>query len=294
MKTRKMILVGMLAGGLVSLCFKTDVNQSAVVSMNLQDAEKDLVVKSGITSKGSYSGDCMNLSLTNLKSTPTSITIPAGTVFIADNASEQNILVTQDIICQLKGKESKTVDISGFCCEKSDAAPDEGSTFKTSKHTDAKVLKLTDFLKGKKYDSHTVQEAVWCVANGAPVCNIYAENPTHQKEIMKFVCDLTGQKETWYTSKQNHEMNEQRQIVSSPVEINGMLKCDIDKPVHVSNTIYANDGKLIYTMGNPLLFPRKGHYEYEFKLTVKGWEKGKYYVLVKAGEKQLLKQEFEI
>jgi hypothetical protein len=47
-------------------------------------------------------------------------------------------------------------------------------------------------------------------------------------------------------------------------------------------------------MGNPMHFPRKGHYEYEFKLTVRGWEKGKYYVLVKAGEKQLLKQEFEI
>ena len=184
MKTRKMILVGVLAGGLISVCFKTDVKQSAVLSMNLQDAEKDLVVKSGITSKGNYSGDCMNLSLANLKSASTSITIPAGTVFIADDASEQNILVIKDIICQLKGKESKTVDISGFCCEKSDAAPDEGSTFKTSKHTDEKVLKLTDFLKGKNYDSHTVQEAVWCVANGSPVSNIYSENPTHQKLVV--------------------------------------------------------------------------------------------------------------
>lgn len=294
MKKGKMILFGILTGGLISLCFKMEVKTSTIVSMNLQDAEKNLVVKSGITSKGSYSGDCMNLSLTNLKSTPTSITIPAGTVFIADNSSEQNILVTQDIICQLKGKEIKTVDISGYCCEKSDAAPDEGSTFKTSKHTDEKVLKLADFLKGKNYDPHTIQEAVWCVANGAPVSNIYSENPTHQKEIMKFVCDLTGQKETWYTSKQNHEMNAQRQIVSTPVEVNGMLSCDIDKPVYVSNSIYTGDGKLIYEMGNPMHFPRKGHYEYEFNLTVEGWEKGKYYVLVKAGEKQLLKQEFEI
>jgi hypothetical protein len=294
MKKGKMLLLGIMAVVLISLCFRTDVKTSAVVSMNLQDAEKQAVVKSGITSKGNYSGDCMNLSLKNLKSTPTSITIPAGTVFIADESSEQNILVTQDIICQLKGGESKTLDISGYCCEKNDSAPDDGSTFKTSKHTDEKVLKLAEFLKDKKYETHTIQEAVWCVANGASVSNIYSSDPVKQKELVKFVCDLTGQKETWYTNKQSHEMDEQRRIVSTPVEVNGMLSCDIDKPVYVSNSIYANDGTLIYTMGNPMHFPRKGHYEYEFNLTVEGWEKGKYYVLVKAGEKQLLKQEFEI
>ena len=293
MKKGKMIFIGMLAGGLISFCFKGDVKQTAVVSMNLQDAEKQLVVKSGITSKGNYSGDCMNLQLKNLKTTPASITIPAGTVFIADNSTEQNILVTQDIICQLKGGESKTVDITGFCCEKNDSAPDEGSTFKTSKHSDEKVIKLAEFLKGKNYDTHTIQDAVWCVANGAPVSNIYAENPEQQKELMKFVCDLTGQKEVWYTSKQDHQMDEQRRIVSSPVEINGMLSCDIDKPVNVSNYVYDSENKLLHTMG-PMLFPRKGHYSYEFKLTVEGWEKGKYYVIVKAGDKQLLKQDFEI
>lgn len=293
MKNRKLIFTGVLAGGLLSLCFRQQPDQSVVTSMNLQEAEKQSIVQSGIVSKGDYSGDCMSLSLKNLKSSPASITIPAGTVFLADNASEQNILVTQDILCQLKGGESKKLDITGYCCEKNDAAPDEGSTFKTSMHKDEKVIKLAEFLKGKNYDTHTVQDAVWCVANGAPISNIYTEDPAQQKELTQFVADLTGQKETWYVNKQNHTMDENRRIVSEAVEINGMLSCSIDQPVDVSNYVYDSENNLIHTMG-PMRFPRKGRYEYEFKLTVEGWEKGNYYILVKAGDKQLLKQEFSI
>ena len=289
----KMIL-SVLTGVLILGGFTSEKNLVPDESVSLQDAEKQLLVKSGVVSNGTYKGDCIDLTLSNQKSKAVKVMVPAGTVFIADDEGEQNILVVSDIICFLKPGESKSFDISGFCCEKSDSSPGTGSTFKTSLHKDEKVNKLSAFLKDKNYPESAKQDAVWCVANGAPVSNIYIDDEKHHKELRNFVCELTGQKDTWYATPQNYTIDESRNINSETVEVNGMLSCDIDKPTHVSNEIYGDNGELIYKMGEPMLFPRKGHYNYEFKIKVQGWEKGKYYVLVKGGDKQLLKQEFEI
>jgi len=280
---------------LIAASFTRQANpEPAITEVKLQQAEKELTVKAKITSKGEYSGDCMNLELTNMKSGARQILIPAGTLFVADDAGEQNILVTHDLTVQLKPHEKKMVDLTGYCCEKSDAAPGEGSTFTTSVHTDEKVLKLLDFLKDKQYGTEATQDAVWCVANGSPVSCIYQSDVNKQNELRKFVCELTGQEDTWYTTRQQRSIGEDRMIQSSPVQVKGMLGFTAEKPMNVVKKIYDSKDSLLYTLGNGMNLPRAGYYEYEFNITVAGWEKGKYYVLVMGGDKQLKRQDFEI
>ncbi len=274
--------------------FTSEKNLVTDEKVTLQDAEKWAFVKSTVVSNGHYSGDCIDLTLTNTKGSATKILVPAGTVFIADNAGEQNILVTNDIICLLKPRETKSFDISGYCCEHNDSAPDDGSTFKTNLHSDEKVKKLVAYMKDKNYTNSVKQDAVWCVANGSSVSNISLDDEVKQKELRKFVCDLTGQTDTWYTTPQNHVMTEERRIVSETVEVNGMLSCTIEAPMDVSNEVYDAENKLVYKMPEDMTFPMKGTYDYQFRVKITGWEKGKYYVLIKGNGKELLKQEFEI
>lgn len=293
MKTGKIILASMLIFGLSAWQLPIEKIKIIANSITIQEGEKQALIKSSVTSKGGHSGDCINLELINSSNKAQNILVPAGTVFIADESSEQNILVTKDIFCQLTGGQKKKINISGYCCEMSDSSPDNGSTFKVSTHSNDKVIQLVNFLKTKNYDEDALQSAVWCVANDASLGSVYCDDEKQTNELRDKICEITGKEKVWYTATQNYSLDEQRRIVREPVEVKGNLTTTIDKPMDVKNEVYNANNELLHTTP-AMKFPRKGKYDYEFFLKVTGWEEGKYYILVKGGNQELMKLDFEI
>lgn len=293
MKSIKIIISAVLLFGLAAWQLPNKEIKYAPKEITIQEAEQQAIIKANVNSKGGHSGKCIELKLENLTKKPQQIFIPAGTVFIADNSDEQNILMTQDMIFTLNGGQSKMMDVSGFCCEMSDSSPDKGSTFKVSMHKNEKVIQLVNYLKTKNFDENTLQSAVWCVANDAGLGSVYCDDEKQTNELRDKISEITGKEKVWYTAQTNYSLDEQRHIVREPTLVKGMLTTTIDKPMEVKQEVYNENNELLHT-SPAMKFPRKGKYDYDFYLKVSGWKTGKYYILVKGGDQELMKVDFEI
>lgn len=289
-KASKIFLVGGLA--LTGLAMK--VNHMVIADeakVNLDVAIKGGLVNTDFSGNGSYSGQCLKMNLTNKSSKNITITVPAGTMFKPSDDGAQNILVPEDQMFVLKPGETKLNLVRGFCCEASDKAPSENMKFTLSSRMDAKMKQLYEAVKGKHYPNGALQEAIWCVSDGHAVSNVYADG-RDLRPLKQALYKITGQKETWYNTPQNHTVDDDGNISHETTSVNGLVKFSAQKTCKVHNEIW--DGtKLKLKNPNEFNVP-KGNVEYDFEIKVKGWEKGTYFVKVFEDEKVIHTQEFKL
>jgi hypothetical protein len=252
-------------------------------------------IKVEIISKGDYSGKCMAVVITPLKPNKYTISIPAGTHFIAENDPEQDIFVVEDQICAMTtAKEEQTFSVEGFCSQHDDSSPDEGSLFKMTKTKDAKLIELAKFINGKGYSDGTKQNAIWAVSDEETIAAIFENDKEEVKELRNYVCDLTERPNPWYNSVQEYRITETRHIESSPVEIVGMLEYEVKEAGKMRLSVYKSNGELVRDIFKDVAINHTGETAFNFKGKVKGWEKGGYQVKVFINEKEIHMMPFEV
>jgi hypothetical protein len=254
---------------------------------------KDLIKVEAI-SKGDYSGQCMAVVISPIKSNKYVVNIPAGTHFIAENDPEQDIFVVEDQILAMTTKEAQTFSVEGFCSQHDDSSPSEGSLFKMTKSKDAKLVELANFIKGKGYSEDTKQSAIWAVSDGETIAAIFEEDKEEVKELRDYVCDITERPNPWYNSVQEYTVTETRHIESSPVEIVGKLEYEVKEKGKMRLSVYKADGELVRDIFKDLAINHTGETAFNFKGKVKGWEKGGYEVKVFINEKEIHMMPFEV
>jgi len=67
-----------------------------------------------------------------------------------------------------------------------------------------------------------------------------------------------------------------------------------DAPVGIRAEVKGVDVEREYKIPGELKLPRAGEFEYDFNLRISGWQKGKYQVLIFAGDKKIHTQDFEL
>jgi hypothetical protein len=265
--------------------------------MTIQDAVKSRQATVSVVSKGGHSGSCLSLTVANTSGQKAIFMIPPGTVFKAADEGEQDIFVVKAQLITLNAAQKKTIDASGFCCQLHDRSPGSGSAFNVDITSNEKLKKLAEHINQGSYPADVYQEAIWCVSDGNPVSNIYAEGEAAEKAVKPlkdFICQLTGQKEAWYSTQQNRTLTPEREIVSQPVKVKGDLEYKTTKGEQLRRDVVGPDGKVIDELGYSSVSPMTGTLTYGFQLEVEGWDKGVYKVIVSANKKVLLEQEFEI
>lgn len=262
-------------------------------TMSLNDAIKNKFLSADVKGNGGHSGNCLKVSFKNLQNKKLALTIPAGTMFKPGDDECQNILVPQDQKMIFAANETRTAFVKGFCCEASDRSPGKDMAFTISANKDPKMIKLFNFLKGKNYSDGLLQEAIWCVSDNHEVSDVYAEKMEAIKPLRDELCKITGQKDTWYSTPKQHEVDEEGNISHVTTSVTGLIKFKALKAAKLHNEIFDSSDKLL--VKNPNEFSLKpGDVEYEFNIRVGGWKKGTYYVKVFEGDKVIHKQEFKI
>ena len=269
---------------------------TAEKKVNILDAVKNKQITVAVNSKGGHSGSCLSMKLANTSGEKLIVLIPPGTVFKAADEGEQDIFVVKAQMITLNPAQKTTIDASGFCCQLHDRSPGSGSAFAVGITSDEKLIKLAEHINLNNYPAHVYQEAIWCVSDNNPVSNIYAEGEEIKaiKPLKEFICQLTGQKDDWYSTQQNRTLNAEREIVSQPVKVQGDLKYDTTKGEQLRREVIGPDGIAIEGLGYKAVSPMTGTLSYNFALEVEGWDKGVYKVLVYANKKVILEQKFEI
>lgn len=265
-----------------------------VETISLEQAIKDKLISITFQSNGSYSGKSLLCKVKNLKAKSFKISVPAGSYFKAPSEDEQNLIVPQEQIFVMNANESKNVLVNGFCCNLSNRAPKKDGNFTLIPSKAPKEMpKLLVFLKGKKYEDHTLQDAIWAITNKSSVTNIRGDDEKSITALRKELFAITGQKEDWYQSPQQTTVNEDRSINRETASIMGDLEYEAKKGAKVHTEVHSPEGEVKMKTDDNVL-GMSGTLSFHFEVAVKGWKKGKYQVKIIENTKVIKSYDFNV
>lgn len=289
---RVVFMVATVLGIFSHISFQKKPTYQQVETLDLADAIKQKLIDVSFVSNGSYSGNSLLCKAKNLQAKAYKIRIPEGTYFQAPSNDEQNLLIPQSDYFLLQANQAKSVTLNGFCTNASKKAPDKNGIFKLSSYTaNAKMPKLLTYLKGKKFNNSTLQDAIWSLTDDHQVSNVVGEDKTNVTDLRKFLFTLTGQKETWYESPQVRNIEPDRTINHETARISGDLTYKTTKGAKLYTEVVSQDGE-VKIKTNTRTMEGSGDLTYNFKVEVKGWKKGKYQVRVLENDKLIKSFDF--
>ncbi|MBI3509272.1 MAG: hypothetical protein HY064_01310 [Bacteroidetes bacterium] len=275
-----------------SITFFSFTGSNAPVPFRQVLDEKKITMK--IIPTGTFEGNSINLQVTNISGGLLNVELPRGTTFVPDDSNEQTLVMPDQQVFVLGKSETKMININAFCTEANDNCPSLQSTFTISNTQNSSLQKLVHYLDSAKVnDIGLIQSGIWCVTDSESVSDISGDEET-AGALRKYVCSLTGQKETWYNTKEYITTNEENQIVRVPDEVKGTIEFHSDDDVELQGKIVDATGRVLFQN------PNKTHCEagditFDFELKVQGWKPGTYAVVYTSSTgKEMLRQEFTI
>ena len=265
---------------------------TAEKEVNLNAAIKDGTIQAEVTSNGKHSGKSVKLSVTNTSNRTLKVIVPAGTAYVPGEDEEQTLIQLEEDFFVLEPKATKNHMIAAFCTEASDMCPSTGGSFKISTSSNKNLNKAIAYMKDKKIDKKSFQDIVWAITDDHSVSNIQATTP-QTKEFRKYLAELTGQKDTWYTSPQRHVINEQRRIVSQTVVVHGQVQFPSDGTSVIRQEVIDKDGEVRFAL--PPATPRKSQkVTMDFSVRVRGWEPGEYTLRIMKDDVEIKSYPFQL
>ncbi len=260
--------------------------------LTLQKALEEKKIEIEIIYTGIFPGKLMDLKVKNLTNKQLNLEMAPGTVFIPDNGEEQTLTTTKEEVLALEKSATKTFHISAYCTELHDKGSTQASTFTVSNTKRPMLLKLVHFLDSMNFpDQMAVQHSVWCVTDSASVSDVYVRDPKASKALRAYLCALTGQKDTWYSTEKEIVMDEERNIVTVPKEVKGDIAFESKEPVELQGFVKDSTGKIILTNEHKTNLPA-GKIKFEFNLKIAGWAPGNYSVVYTNNGKEVINQPF--
>ncbi|SFT87795.1 hypothetical protein SAMN05216474_2851 [Lishizhenia tianjinensis] len=263
-------------------------------SISLQEAIDKGMVEAKFLSTGDYSGTSINIKIKWLKGRKVPLTITHGTQFLSEDEGDQDIFILEDQDIFVKSNEEETFPLIGYCCQASNSAPSENSSFKMSKASSKDLLSLADFCNGKRLDNHSKQAAIWAISDDHSLSDIHDIDNPIVKNLRKKVAEIKHVEDNWYSTVTEYEMDENRNISRQPVEVKGDLEYEFKRAGKLSYAVYDADDKLIKHLGDGLPITRPGSYSFGFNLKVEGWTPGKYSVKLSMNGNIIHAQAFEV
>lgn len=238
--------------------------------------------------KGGHSGWCVQMKITNKHNDSLYVDIEAGRRLNSVNDEEQDILVAKEQIVKIKAKESKTINVFGFCCQASNHSPGKESKFSVGKMADSSLVALAEFCNKNKFSENDIQNSVWCVSDNHSVAGI----PANNEPLREFVADLTKQEIPWY--QKEYAPSTGLQTFSNKTDkISGNINYTISSESLMQIKLIDSKGNTLQVFSNNKIMPR-GNYDYWFELQVTNWPKGKYFIHFYCGTQMINKKEFVI
>lgn len=271
----------------------TSFNRNTGTIISLSDAVSQGKVEVNIKNTGGFSGKCINALIKNLTNTDLTIVVYPGTTFVPEDEGEQTLVTPAKQVIALIKNQARTVAMEAYCTEAHDRSPDQNSKFALSSISNPQLKSF--FLKANTFGamgSEMIQEAIWCITDSSSVSNLYHANPTIQKNVRQYICTLTGQQDTWYTTRRNFEVGEDRRIVDRPQVVKGKILMDNKEPIELNGMVKNGAGEVVLAYQNHIKLPA-GKMEFDFELKVSGWVKGDYYVVyIDNKNQEIYKQKF--
>lgn len=227
------------------------------------------------TGRGGHNGTCLSVVYRNTGQDTLYGSLDPGTIFISDDASAQDILITRiDRFVAAPGYNGEMV-AWGYCCRAHRAGPPKGNKFGQIKRANDTLMKLAQFLNINYYSITAEQNAIWVISDGNPVASIPEGEKRENVPLRKKVCELIGEAYPWYTVEY---ASSDQPFSNKPQRVYGEIAYQIANGCLVDAVLYNEDGTKLKVLMQGV--PRQpGRYTFWFD------EKK----IFKAGQKYILK-----
>lgn len=260
-------------------------------TVTLKTALEKKLISAKATCKGGLN---LNYHVQNLTKDSLKIVIPVGWRFNSNDPKNdyQDILVTKPEIFVLKTKETKNINIKGYCCELSKMGPQKGAAYTLGKLADSNLVQLARYLYTHPSDQNTEQHAVWAISDKEETANITNPNDSIAEIIRKFVAILKDEPLPWYTLLKKAYVTQMGTVYNLPVKFKADINVPVTKTCYTYCYIINSKGEKISEIFGKWLHPEKTDYDAMFKLA--GFKKGEYTLVVETEGNKLFEREFKI
>lgn len=263
--------------------------------LSIEKAIKEGVVSANFKGAGTYSGESVELELTNLLPIDTMIKIEAGRRLSSDDTTLQDILIVKELELFLAANEIKQLKLFGFCCQAHNGAP--GYTgFHVGYMEDSSFIVLANYLAQSNLPVDVMQNAVWVMSDNNPLNSIHNDNEKDKekmKGLFQLIAGLKGIDYVypWYTLKYKTDTT---RVFSGRAS---QMFAEFDYYLGNNSTVdlFIKDSKDILVKKMFVNRPHhRGEYTYRFTLDVANMPKGKYYLRLYADNQLKMGKVFEL
>ena len=234
-------------------------------------------ISASFVSLGGYQGDCVEASLQNKTGNWVYVWIEAGRRLIAGDSSCQDIFIVKDNKVKIGPMAKLKTKVFGFCCQSSDHSPKENMKFDIGYMAPPEWLRLARFINANNFDNNSMQAAVWCLSNNHSISSVYGQPDNLVKALRDTLGAIKKIPVPWYTT--TYERSAERVFSGNPERVTGKFNYYIK---HHGDIIIAIKDKYGLTVKVLSEFTNhgEGSFEYGFDLSVKGWTRGEYHLVV--------------
>lgn len=244
------------------------------ITVNIRGA--DIPENSG-TYISSYTGQCIELEITNLTKNPLKLFLEAGRFLQPDSDWVQRMIITHDQMMIAKTGTPTTIKAYAMCSELMDKAPHDDTQFKLGNKADGNLLELAQLISKNNFQDDAAQTAVWAITDDYEYSDIYSENSSEMKTLRDFVKKAKGITEDSTKDQPFQLMRDDPKtyINYSSGNIKGSFAFELKQDTKLSLTLYKESGEIFHKSVQGYLF-KKGNNTLTYTFTYKNVPEGNY------------------
>lgn len=258
--------------------------------VSIAELQKNGSISVQMRSTGSYSGNCVNLQLKNNRSDTVFVWIEAGRRLDNPVETDQDILLVREEKMILPPYAEIKRMLFGFCCQASNAAPKSDTLFRIGSMAGGNLEWLAGFVGHKRYDTHTIQQAVWVFSDNHQLASVVAEKDPQIKELRTAMAKKLNINLPWYDIQ--YKTLEDAPFSGQHTRVTGEIEFRSNSAGFLSINVRNEAGMLMHVVTEEENAVYGSSYTVPLNIPVEHWGKGKYSVNVYIDGNLKKKQEF--
>jgi len=241
MKAIKLFLIIPLIAALSGTAAKAN-------AVSLKIACDNKLVKLNIHGTSQSHGECMQIEVTNLTNKALNLTLETGRKFICtSDTTSQNMMVTQELLISLNGKEKKTYTAYAFCIQKAHSTPDYDSYYKIGPMAEGYLLQLARLIEKYHYQDYAAQQALWRVIDKGDSAKLYlgTANIEEANALKRFVTLAKANRPIFTEFLFPGEDDKQNFLTRTGYNISGEIRWEMENEGYASLAVYDEKGNHI-------------------------------------------------
>ncbi len=264
----------------------------AATSIGLNDALSQGFISVIAIGEGGFTGKVIALEIENIHKKDLVIDIPAGLQLHSEDSSIQDLIIVDARQLALSSGAKRKVIINAMCIQPFNSSPYASSVYKLGAMANDTMVKLAQFLATKQYQDDLGQSAIWATVNNEGLENVYGNDPTRLKDLLQYMNEITGKPLPWY-NKEKAPPPPGQVYTQEPAIIHANFEFKLAMAGTARIAIYDAAGEVVYVIKDNMMV-RSGKSMMKFRIEVRGYEEGEYFVRLELNGKLQEEKVFEL